>query len=238
MNQRIRDGARGAVEKLQTFVAEGAWREGDRLPSERDLADRLGVSRGSLRLALATLESEGTVWRRIGKGTFVGRRAPATADQLASQLANLSNPTEVTEARALIEPRLASLAAIRGNQQSFAQLRDIVRKGLAATDPQQSHRYNEELHHAIARIARNSLLQGLFETLFRVRSLTSWGKLQPTTSTPADLARIWAQHGPIVEAIANRDAREAEHLMRMHIEEVQLVITTAQDARPRASVDG
>lgn len=220
-----------AVANLERLLASGEFNEGDQLPAERELATRLQVSRGTLRQALAALENEGRIWRRMGQGTFVGRVAPGNTDQLASQLASLSNPMEVTEVRLLIEPRLAALAAMRGTQQSFVQLQQILQIGLeSCTDPEKSHYYNEQLHLTIAKTARNRLLQGLFETLFQVRTLTSWGKLQSPVSSMAQRIEIWAQHKPIVEAIVNRDAREAAHLMRQHIEEVHRAISTAQDA--------
>jgi GntR family transcriptional repressor for pyruvate dehydrogenase complex len=219
-----------AVGRLEELLATGQWKEGDRLPSEREFAEQLGVSRGTLRQALAALENAGKVWRRVGRGTFVGQVVPGSIDALAAQLANLSNPVEVTEVRLLIEPRLAALAAIRGNQVAFAELRSILAKGLASCDQEESHFHNEQLHLAIAKAARNRLLLGLFETVFRVRSLTSWGKLQAPIAGSDQQATIWEQHVPIVEAIVARDPREAEHLMRQHIEEVQLAITMAQDA--------
>ena len=219
-----------ALERLKRHISDGQLKEGDRLPPERILAASLGVSRGSLRQALATAESTGEIWRHVGKGTFVGALTPGNGDELAGQLARHSNPMEVIEARTLLEPRLAALAALRGTPQSFAALNVVVGKGLAARDPKASHVHGNEFHHAIARMAGNHLLMGLFEALFKVRDLNSWGKLRPALSTPDELAKLWEQHRLIARAITSRDAREAEALMRLHIDELHRAISAGQDA--------
>jgi DNA-binding FadR family transcriptional regulator len=219
-----------AGELLQGYISDAQLTEGDRLPPERILAAKLGVSRGNLRQALAAAEATGEIWRHVGKGTFVGSLAPSSGSELASQLARHSNPTEVIEARTLLEPKLAALAALRGTPQSFAALQMIVSKGLAAQDPKASHVYGNEFHHAIARMAGNHLLMGLFEAIFKVRDLNSWGKLRPALSTKQELAKLWEQHHLIAQAIVSRDAREAEALTRLHIDELHRSISAGQDA--------
>lgn len=214
-----------ALEQLRAYAQAAGLKEGDRLPAERLLAIELGMSRGSLRQALATAESTGEVWRHVGKGTFIGARRPATGTDMASHLARHSNPIEVIETRATLEPRLAALAALRGTPQSFDELKTIVAKGLNARDPATSHRQGNEFHHAIARMAGNHLMQALFEAVFQVRDLNSWGKLKPSVSNLDDMHRLWVQHAMITEAIVRRDPHEAEALMRQHIDQLQHAIS-------------
>jgi DNA-binding FadR family transcriptional regulator len=220
--------------QLRGHILDAGLREGDRLPPERLLAPQLKISRASLRQALAALESTGEVWRHVGRGTFVGAGRHATADNMASHLARHSNPIEVIEARATLEPRLAALAALRGTPKAFAELRVIVDKGMSARDATASHRQGNEFHHAIARMAGNQLMRGLFEAVFEVRDLNSWGKLRTSRSSLDQMRGLWEQHSMIADAIVRRDAHDAEALMRQHIDQLHHAIS-AQDAQIDAS---
>ncbi|MDO7560649.1 MAG: GntR family transcriptional regulator, partial [Paracoccaceae bacterium] len=69
----------GSVSCLRNFILDGGYVRGDRLPAERELTERLGLTRSSLRKALDVLENEGALWRHVGKGTFVSQEANATS---------------------------------------------------------------------------------------------------------------------------------------------------------------
>ncbi len=229
LHQQKNEALTPAIDRLRRYIMTSGQKEGERLPAERLLAADLGMSRGTLRQALALAESTGEIWRHVGKGTFIGTSAPANSDELASQLARLSSPIEVIEVRALIEPRLAALAALRGTPQGFSALMTIANRGLAAIDPATSARFGNEFHRAIAVMAGNQLLLGLFDAVFKVRDLNTWGKLKPVTSSTKDLRQLWEHHAEIAKAITNRDVREAEALMRQHIDQLQNAIS-GQDA--------
>jgi len=229
LRERKNDEVTPAIDRLRSYITGTGCKAGERLPAERLLAADLGMSRGTLRQALALAESTGEIWRHVGKGTFIGTSAPANGDELASQLARLSSPIEVIEVRALIEPRLAALAALRGTPQGFSALTTIANKGLAAINPSTSARLGNEFHRAIALMAGNQLLLGLFDAVFKVRDLNTWGKLKPVTSSAKDLKQLWEHHAEIANAITNRDVREAEALMRQHIDQLQNAIS-GQDA--------
>jgi DNA-binding transcriptional regulator YhcF (GntR family) len=98
------------VHALRTFIADTARQTPGRLPPERSLAERFGLSRTQLRKALAVLEHEGQIWRHVGKGTFIGPRPPELID--VADLAHRTTPIQVMRARFAIEPELASLAAL------------------------------------------------------------------------------------------------------------------------------
>ena len=91
------------LDRLREFVETARRANRLRLPPEPDLADELGVTRSRLRVFLKKLESEGLIWRHVGKGTFVGERS------LASDVGSLPeriNPLEAFDARMVIEPVL------------------------------------------------------------------------------------------------------------------------------------
>ncbi|MES2536863.1 MAG: FCD domain-containing protein [Pseudomonadota bacterium] len=210
-----------AIIQIKNYLKSSGLIEGDRLPAERDLAVKLSLTRGALRQALAVLESSGYVWRRVGKGTFIAKVNTASDDDQARQLARVSNPIEVIEARLVLEPKLAAFAAIRGSEQDFAQIGKLLDESKASCLGPESQKKGDEFHYAVARAANNSLLFALFETLFRVRSVTSWGRLRPALATKKELLKVWDEHTQIFEAIKMRDHREASRLMHIHIESIQ-----------------
>src|SRR5689334_18399594 len=96
-----------ALQELRTMLSEIDVTAESRLPPERDLARRFGVQRPALRKALAVLESEGQIWRHVGKGTFVGSR-PSVAQGDVTAIARQTNPSEVMGTRVLLEPEVAA----------------------------------------------------------------------------------------------------------------------------------
>src|SRR3954452_18672876 len=99
------------VRRLSADIAAGRLAPGERLPSERDLARALGVGRASVREALAALSNQGLLETRPGSGSFVAADAPARL--AATEPSHDASPTDLLEARALLEPAIARLAAAR-----------------------------------------------------------------------------------------------------------------------------
>ena len=97
--------------------------DSDRLPNERDLALKFGVSRHAVRKALERLEIEGQLWRHVGRGTFRGQRPnPATSD--ADVVIQHASLREIVETRKIIEPQIAALAAVRASAAQVGAIED------------------------------------------------------------------------------------------------------------------
>jgi DNA-binding FadR family transcriptional regulator len=216
-----RDTPADPAQLVRDYLRDSGLGEGQRLPAERELSVVLGLPRSALRQALTVLDSSGEVWRHVGKGTFVGRQSKQTGDELAQRLAQLSNPMEVIEARLMIEPKLAALAALRGSEKSFSEIERLIRDARTQRKEAELHRMGDEFHHAVARAAGSSLLMALFEVVFRVRGLTSWGRLRPAVATRSELSTVWGEHEEIFAAIKARDPQESSRRMHMHIESIQ-----------------
>src|SRR5215208_6746713 len=118
------DGNRGhaALVQLQAYLAQHDLPPDSRLPPERELCDMLGASRGDLRKALSVLENEGQIWRRVGKGTFVGRGQIQETIAIAD-LAGRTNPADLMRARLIVEPEIAREAALHATQSDTISLR-------------------------------------------------------------------------------------------------------------------
>ena len=213
-------GARGALHRLRGFLAESGLAHGDKLPPERQLALRLGLSRAELRKGLAALQAEGQLWRHVGRGTFVGSRPLDTVGDIAA-MARRTHPGEIMRARVMIEPELARLAALNATPAQIEELRAVALKARQATSWRHYEGLDTRLHRLIAEATQNGLLLALLDTLNAVRRMATWGRLRVQPLRPARDHHSFAEHDRIVEAIANRDMAAAAGAMRGHLEAVE-----------------
>lgn len=209
------------------MISKGGYMTGDRLPSERDLVAKLGVSRRSLRKAFELLEAEGEVWRGVGQGTFVGQRHLLTdADVLA--VARLTSPEEVMQARLILEPSIAAMAARRASSDDLARVRHCLEKSRGVQVYEAYDLWDERFHTAVARAAQHRLLSTLYLTVNRLRAETSWGSLRRPVITGTRVERSIVEHEQILLALEDRDARKAEANMRKHLESVYRTLFEAE----------
>jgi DNA-binding FadR family transcriptional regulator len=204
-----------AVRFLRAMIFSGELGPGDRLPPERDLGARLGISRMTLRLALKALESTGYIVTT--RGSHGGSRV-ADADSLVRcwnlwMREHAGELDDIFEFRQTVETRLAALAAERRTDEDLAAIeRAIARAGQPQEWPS-LFRVDMDIHRSIARAARSPRLEQAM--------LTARGDL----FIPVDLARLEARenqvhdtHGAILAAIRAQDAAAAADQMRWHIE--------------------
>lgn len=188
-----------------------------RLPTERELAAELGTARRNVRRALDTLESEGLVWRRQGKGTFAGQ-PPDPTEALAAKIVSEVDPLMAMEARLCIEPALAQLCAWRATANDVAQLRQLAKRVAAPEDAESAELWDGALHRLIARIGGNRIMLTAFTLIDEVRVGAEWQSKRHRARTPETLALYDAQHGRIVDAIEKRDGAAAFAAMKEHLE--------------------
>jgi DNA-binding FadR family transcriptional regulator len=172
---------RDASASIRLYVKDAGLQLGDQLPAERELAIILGIARGRLRNALGRMKARGEIWQHVGKGTFVGESPldPENASLRTGRILDRTNPLEIVDARLLLEPRLAALAAVRGNQVDFAAMTQWVRRGQAEKDYPSSHRAGDAWHRAVAIATHSELLLWMFDHLFMIRGAIHWGRLPP-----------------------------------------------------------
>ncbi len=197
-------------------VAEGSLVPGAKLPTERDLVERLSAPRSAVRRALDALEQEGLVIRHVGRGTFlseeaVRRNGGAPAD---------CSPAEIMQVRLVIEPPVAALAARVANQADLDRIAACLDAGGAAEEFEAFESWDAKLHRAIAESAHNGLLMNMFDVMNTARQLPVWGSLKRRTSTPDRRRCYHTEHTAIVEALYDRDPDGAEAAMRDHLRHV------------------
>jgi DNA-binding FadR family transcriptional regulator len=209
---------------LQAYLATTALPASGRLPPERLLADALGVSRAELRKALAALEAEGQLWRHVGKGTFLGPRPLAAIGDVA-HLAQEARSGDMVQARLILEPQLAALAARLATPARISAMRDAM---AASCRRGQSWRGYEgqdaRLHREIALTAANPLLLHLFDQLAAIRRVLTWNRPRTRPDGPEADHPSFAEHEAIVGAISAGDAEAAARHMHDHIAAVHRLI--------------
>ena len=213
MTDRDRDNSSLALERLRAMLRDIPATGDNRLPTERQLAENLGISRRSVRRALEVLEAEGLVWRRQGAGTFAGPR-PDTLTEHEGLDANFS---EVMEVRLRLEPQLAQLAALRASPAAITRLRDILGRLEGTEDADGRELWDSALHREIARAAGNRFFLMIFDSMDRARHDEAWRALRERARSRANLAQTMRQHRDLVDAIADHDPIRAGAAMRAHI---------------------
>jgi DNA-binding FadR family transcriptional regulator len=209
-----------AAARLKAYLAESNLELSSRLPPERTLSRQLGVSRSLLRKALAELEAEGQIWRHVGRGTFIGSRPLESADDI-DYISSHTTPRELMEARLLIEPGLARLAASHATNADIREIEHCIRKSRSAADWRVYEIWDINLHRTLAAAAHNTCLMALFDTLNAVKRSVVW-----TRPREVPLARrldhhSFSEHDAIFNAIIKRDPARAEAAMRRHLESVR-----------------
>jgi GntR family transcriptional regulator, transcriptional repressor for pyruvate dehydrogenase complex len=202
------------VERLGTAIRLGILGPGTRLPSERELAEQLGISRSTLRQAITTLVQSGhlTSIRGRGGGTFVVQEPPLAEGSPAGPVR--ADWHEVLDLREAIEVGAATLAAERASDDDIALMRDCVERMAAATEFDDYRRADVRFHIAIAQASGVARLVALMtEVHSEVSEL-----IAHIAHPPEVLEHSNSEHKRVIEAITRRDAPRTVRLVRRHLE--------------------
>lgn len=213
MPDQDRDNSNFALDRLRAMLREIPSTGDSRIPTERQLAQSLGISRRSVRRALEVLEAEALVWRRQGVGTFAGPRPDPLAKHQDIEL----NFSEVMEVRLRLEPQLAQLAALRASASDVGRMREILGRLETTEDADGRELWDSALHREIARAAGNRFFLMIFDSMDRARHDDTWRALRERARSRANLAHTMRQHRALVDAIAEHDPVGAGAAMRAHL---------------------
>ena len=209
--------AHRVIADLRQVLSSDRYPLHSRLPPERRLCELLQVSRTALRNGLDALESEGRIWRHVGKGTFVGGR-PQSVQSCAEALGADTTLSELLEARTLIEPETARLAALRAEPSDVALMKRYETYSAGAEDWAAWDRWDELFHRSIAEASGNGLVISMIDQVLRAKKQTRWSITLAKTFDPGLRDRYSAEHLAIVAAIEAHDVDGAEHAMGRHIQ--------------------
>jgi GntR family transcriptional regulator, transcriptional repressor for pyruvate dehydrogenase complex len=207
------------MERLLDHIREQGLVVGDRLPGERELAERLQVSRNSLKQAMVALEVQGIVETRHGGGTYFrgGNRAPEKVSTLLDRQRRLP---EILEAREAIEVKLAELAALRRTPANLDEMKRALHRMTRLIDEgESSNDADREFHSQIVLAGGNAILASFYQ---QIGPEISEARLE-SLRQPGRPARSLAQHWRILEAIEAGEPKRAAAAMRRHIATVGTV---------------
>jgi DNA-binding FadR family transcriptional regulator len=197
---------------------------GSRLPTERQLAAELGVTRTMVRHALAVLEAEGRISREVGRGTFFRAEDPRrSASRASSDPAGSDEvgPADVMAARRLIEPQVLPLVVAWATTRDFDEMRRCLEGGGAAESYEEFEVWDYALHHAVVAASRNQLLLGMYGVIERARHGAIWGNLKRRNDSRERRAAYQADHVNLVEALCARELPRAVQAMDAHLARVE-----------------
>jgi GntR family transcriptional repressor for pyruvate dehydrogenase complex len=236
-NLETSDTAAGAlvVEHVRREIEAGRLGPGDRLPPERELALKMGVSRPSLRSGLRTLQAMGIVTSRRGAGTFIVEGPPHLGKAPLEFLAALHGFTldQMYEARRMLEVGSAGLAAERATGEHMAGMADEL-TGMFATldEPQVFLRHDLGFHRAVAAGSGNPIVAAIIGTLTEI--IWETGRINMSGFSLRESAET---HRRIYEAIRARSPGRARQEMSEHLEHArgEQVERVASDTRKPAA---
>ena len=205
---------------LRRAIETGTYGEGDQLPPERQLAATFRAARSTVRRALDQLERAGLVSRRLGSGTFV--IATGQVAQPAADVADLTSPLQLIEARCAVEPYTVRLAVLNATRRDLDDMKAVLARAEAAVDDKDAFsRLDADFHFLIARASRNPLLMLVYAEINKVRLHAQWDAMKEQILTPEVISDYNAQHRAIYQALDQRDSQQAQTLITQHLDKAR-----------------
>jgi len=205
------------ADQLSKLIKDGEFAVDSRLPSERDLAEKFGVSRPSVREALIALEVIGMVQIRMGSGVYVCK--PTQSKQNEQMPRQDFAPFDVIQARLLIESEIAAQAAISRTPSHVAKLEDALNEMIDSAEHNKNPLEADQIfHRTLADATGNQVLVDMVEQLFNARLGVLFSRLSNYFDTKKTWDQAIKEHRAILRAIKAQDASGARRAMRHHME--------------------
>ncbi len=211
------------MEQLKDMIGSGELKPGEKLPSERDMSDSLGVSRASVREALTALEALGILDIRPGEGTFVRETSVSRIfEPLAMVLAVERNPgAQMMEIRRILETEAAALAAERASEDNLSNIEIILDKMKNAEIISEAVDFDLKFHYSIAEASHNTILLRMMNTVADLMHHTFRRNRENFYADPVKGPRTIREHEAIAAAIRARNPVLAREKMLEHINHIE-----------------
>ncbi|BBI19909.1 GntR family transcriptional regulator [Qipengyuania flava] len=200
------------AEQIAELIDEGAYPPGTRLPGERELAEKLGVSRVTIREAEIALQAVGRLEIKTGSGVYVSERKPASLGALPQ-----ASAFEVTEARLMIEAESAALAAHNITDEAIDELETLVNQ-MSSDDEGVANAADERFHLTIAQASNNAAMVHTIQSLWQMREQIPEVKATYEAVCVHDAKSRTDEHRAIFDALRARDPGAARQAMREHFQ--------------------
>lgn len=208
------------IEQIKEMLSKGTLNKGDKLPSERQMAERLQVSRTSVREALKELEIMGLIESRQGEGNFIKSNFEDILFEPFSTifLIKESNAEEILELRKVIEKGAVTLAAQRITDEELEEIKKVLDAAENSDSEDELAKLDVLFHYKIAQASKNFLLQSILNAVSSLieASIKDIRKNIMVKEQHKDI--IKKQHNSIYEALKNHDTETAENAMSNHLD--------------------
>ncbi|MGH9066618.1 MAG: FadR/GntR family transcriptional regulator [Acidimicrobiales bacterium] len=243
------------VELIQAHISQAPAAPDGRLPTERELAEQLGLTRTAVRRGLASLEAEGRISREVGRGTFL-RWYPAGVSSRFDQgfdgelggsfdgpqgprpgpRPDDVGPADVMAVRRLVEPQVIPLVVAWATNRELQAMERCLARGRTAGSHEEFETWDAALHRTIAAGSHNRLFMRIFAVIESARHGPLWGDLKRRSYSRERRDEYQQDHEKLVAALRVRDVDGATRAMREHLWRVERNMMGAagdQGAGPR-----
>ena len=216
-----RASSHNAARRIREYVARAAADgrgAGQKLPTERELAERFELPRHEVRKTLAQLEAEGSITRHVGRGTFLAGSPRGELSEMPADSVAHTSPAELMDARARIEPALAELIVTHATRTDLERMEMCLEKAERAATLDEFELWDAALHQAFAAATHNRFIARVLDMVAAVRQQSQWGKLKDRIVTPERRLEYQREHRAIVESLKARDAERARDAIIAHLQ--------------------
>ncbi|WP_018757182.1 FadR/GntR family transcriptional regulator [Paenibacillus terrigena] len=217
------------IEQLKRLILDGRVKVGEKLPSTKELSERFGVGRSTMREALSALKAMGLIEIRQGGGCTVIASSVMEVEmpELSSLRMNRSTVLELIEARKALEVSNAALAAEKATAEDKQKLQAIVvEMERSIGDDQAGERTDLEFHLMLAQATHNSVLVRLFESIAEQmeRAIQQTRRVELYANRSVS-EQLYQEHLSISEAVQQGQPDQASQAMRTHLQHVESILT-------------
>jgi GntR family uxuAB operon transcriptional repressor len=217
------------IAALETAIRDGRLRLGERLPTERMIAQAAGLSRNTVRDALARLADRGMIARQVGRGTFVvetsvvetGEARDGDAPAGLAFAGRQPSPRELVEFRAECEPALTGLIVMNASDQELADIQRLALTGRSTETWSQCEEVDSEFHARLFAATGNGVFLQIGIAMRQMRKTAAWLSLKQQTFSLERWQQYQAEHETIIDYLIGRDSRNSRDALRHHFARVR-----------------
>ncbi len=212
------------IRHIQKMILDGELSEGDKLPPEREMTERLGIGRPALREALKSLEMLGLVERQHGRGNFIVNNIQSSYFEPLSLSFILNHGTqqELYEMRICLESYAVRKAAETASPTDILALRTNLKQMMAGRDAAAKASFDQSFHLEIVRIAGNTLLYNTMENLSYLMNRFIERSVRLSYFEGDSIDNIYREHAAIISAIEQHDPDAAIEAIQQHLGKIKV----------------
>lgn len=208
------------IEQIKDMILRGELKKGDKLPSERELVERLQVSRTSIREALRALQIIGLIECKQGEGNYISQSFERSLFEPLSIMFILekSNPEEIIQVRKIIEVETAAIAAKKITKEELESLEILITAFKNSTDEIDNVKIDKKFHYKIAQASRNFIIVNILNAISSLIDSFIKDARNKILMEEKNREVLAKQHEDIYNALKKGDSKKAAEAMRKHLD--------------------